>query len=93
MYNNILHQLGYKNINEFINSDEFKTYVIKKLSNRILAEKPLIADIITNTLRLDGKFDIMCGQSNLSNDIEDYLTDEIRKRKILKIINRINNVI
>lgn len=93
MYN-ILRELGYNNINEFINSDDFKTYVNKKLLNKTVGEgKHFINDIVTNTLRLDGKLNLMYGQSNLNNDIADYLTNEIRKRKLLKIINRINNVI
>lgn len=90
MYN-ILRELGYNNINEFINSDDFKTYVNKKLLNKTVGDgKPMINDIFTNTLILDGKLSVMHGQSNLNNDIADYLTDEIRKRKLLKIINKIN---
>lgn len=88
MYN-ILEELGYNDISEFINSDDFKVYLTKKLENKMVGEgKPIIANIIDNTLRLDNNFSMIHGQSTLNSDIEDYLKDVIRKRKINKIINK-----
>lgn len=89
MYN-ILEELGYNNIIEFINSDEFRKYVENKLLNKSSGEgKSLVSNIMTNTLKLDNNISVMYGESNLKNDIEDYLKDIIRKRKINKIRNDI----
>lgn len=91
MYN-IIEELGYDNISKFINSDDFRKYVEKKMLNRTVGEgKLLINDIITNTLKLNNKMSIIYGVSDLNNDIEDYLKDIIRKRKIDKIINKMKN--
>ena len=91
MYN-ILEELGYNNIIEFINSDEFRKYVENKILNNSSGEgKSLVSNIMTNTLKLDNNISVMYGESNLKNDIEDYLKDIIRKRKINKIINKIRN--
>lgn len=88
MYN-ILEELGYNDISKFINSEHFKTYVTIKLENKTVGEgKPLISDILNNTLMLDKKISMIHGQSTLNSDIEDYIKDVIRKRKINKIINK-----